>query len=101
MISSHTFALAHQLLRECVGVKAISDEEFIRIKTNALNYLPDDQQTMLKDITPSKIAADYPQEVRDVAQTILDLHNRKVRKDHEETRTDERKSLLSSQDSAL
>lgn len=100
-ISSHDFALAHLLLRECVGVRAISDEEFQRIKTNALNFLPEDQQTMLKDVYPSKNPEDYSNDVRDLSQVILTMFNRKVKQTNEITREDQKKMLLSSCDGAL
>lgn len=100
-VTSLDFALAHQLLRECLGVKAITDDEFHRIKLNALNSLPDDQQTPLRDITPSKNPEDYCDTVREVAQKILDLHNKKIKQNDEEMRKDKKKLLLSSADEAL
>ena len=73
----------------------------MRIKMNALLTLSEDHQTPLRDITPSKNPEDYSDQVREVAQIILTLHNKKMRENDEKERKDKKKLLLQTVDDAL
>jgi hypothetical protein len=65
----------------------VTDAEYERIKARALQSIPDDQQSPLRDITPSDDYYAYEQATRNISYyLLLDYEKKMLRREQVEAR---------------